>query len=124
MMVELRENALVRQIEQLAKQTAQPVETVLATAVEAYLDQLEREGIHAETQAFLAMQDQLLEQYPGQYVAVYHGEVVDHDPEVVLLERRVRQRFGVLPVLIAPVKPAAAHELHWRGGRIVSGAER
>lgn len=123
-MVELRENALIWQIEQLAKQTAQPVEAVLATAVEAYLDQLEREGIHAETQAYLAMQNELLAQYPGQHVAIYRGEVVDHDEDVALLERRVRERFGVLPVLIAPVKPAGAHELHWRGGRTASGDER
>lgn len=111
--VELRENALVWQIEQLAKQTAQPVEKVLATAVETYLDQLEREGIHAETQAFLAMQDQLLAQYPGQHVAIYGGEVVDHDIEAAQLEKRVRQRFGVLPVLIAPVKPASTRDLYW-----------
>ena len=62
--VELRESALVRQIEQLAEQTAEPVEKVLATAVETYLEQLERYGIRAETQAFWAMQDGLLAQYP------------------------------------------------------------
>jgi len=122
--VELRENALVWQIEQLAKLTAQPVEKVLARAVETYLDQLEREGIHAETQAFLAMQDQLLAQYPGQHVAIYNGEVVDHDADVALLEHRVRQRFGVLPVLIALVKPAGTYDLHWRGGRSVTSDER
>ena len=43
--VELREGALIWQIEQLAEQTAQPVEKVLATAVETYLDLLERDGI-------------------------------------------------------------------------------
>ncbi len=114
--VELREGALVWQIEQLAAQTAQPVEKVLATAVETYLDQLERDGIRAETRAYWAMRDQLLVQYPGQHVAIHEGKVVDHDADVALLEQRARQRFGLLPVLIAPVKPGSPSEFRWRGG--------
>jgi hypothetical protein len=116
--VELREGALVWQIEQLAEQTAQPVEAVLAMAVETHLDQLERDGIRAETQAFWAMQNELLTQYPGQHVAIHNGNVVDRDMDATRLELRVRQRFGPLPVLIAPVKPYGMSELHWRGGRL------
>ena len=122
--VELREGTLIWQIEQLAEHTAQPVEKVLATAVEAYLEQLERDGIRAETQAFWAMQDQLLAQYPDEHVAIYDGDVVDHDADPACLERRVRQRFGPLPVLIAPVKPGGPTELHWRGGRLAIPGDR
>jgi hypothetical protein len=122
--VELREGALIWQIEQLAAQTAQPVEKVLATAVETYLDQLERDGIRAETQAFWAMQDELLAQYLDQHVAIYNRNVVDHDTDAARLELRVRQRFGPLPVLIAPVKPSGLSELHWRGGRLASSSDR
>lgn len=121
--VELRDEALVWQIEQLAQQTAQPVEQVLATAVEAYLDQWERQGIEAETRAFLALHDQLVARYAGEHVALYRGEVVDHDPDVALLERRVRARFGLLPVLIAPVTAAGGHDLAWRGGRLAPGGD-
>ena len=122
--VELREDALIWQIEQLAAQTAQPVEKVLATAVETYLDQLERDGIRSETQAFWAMQDELLAQYPGQHVAIYNKNVVDHDTDAASLELRVRERFGPLPVLIAPVKPGGLPELHWRGDRFASSDDR
>ena len=122
--VELREGALIWQIEQLAEQTAQPVEKVLATAVEAYLDQLERDGIRAETQAYWAMQEELLAQYPDQHVAIYNGNVVDHDADATRLEFRVRERFGPLPVLIAPVMPGELSELHWRGGRLASSSDR
>jgi hypothetical protein len=122
--VELREGALIWQIEQLAAQTAQPVEEVLATAVETYLDQLERDGIRAETQAFWAMQDELLAQYPGQHVAIYNRNVVDHDTDAARLELRVRQRFGPLPVLIAPVTPGGLPELRWRGGRFAIPGDR
>ena len=122
--VELRESALVWQIEQLAEQTAQPVEKVLATAVETYLDRLERDGIRGETQAFWTMQDELLAHYPGQHVAIYDGKVVDYDTEAARLELRVRQRFGPLPVLIAPVKPGGPSDLHWRGGRFATSGDR
>lgn len=116
--IELKESALVWQIERLAEQTVQPVEAVLATAVATYLDQLDRDGIRAETQAFRAMQDQLITQYPGQHVAIYGRNVVDHDTDAARLEYRVRQRFGLLPVLIAPIKPEGLPELRWRGGRL------
>jgi hypothetical protein len=59
----------------------------------------------------------LLEQYPGEFIALHSGRVVDHDQDVTALEKRVRQRFGWLPVLIAPVNPEPRHELFWRGTR-------
>jgi hypothetical protein len=39
-------------------------------------------------------------QYRNQFVAVYHGKVVDQDPAQRELYLRVRQRFGAEPVLI------------------------
>ncbi len=103
------------QLEQLAEETAQPVERVLETAVASYLDELQRAGIHAETQAFWDQHQELVKLYLDQYVAIFQVELVDHDPDVSQLEQRVRRRFGLLPVLIAPVKPNLKRELHWRG---------
>ena len=113
--VVLRESALVYQLEQLAEQTAQPVEKVLETAVTSYLDELQRVGIHAETQAYWDLHQELVALYLNHYVAIYRGELVDHDPDVSQLEQRVRKRFWLLPVLIAPVKPNFKQELRWRG---------
>lgn len=76
---------------------------VVETAVQAYLDQMDREKIHEETEAFWAMQAELVARYPGEYVAVHQGQVVDHDTDVVQLERRVAQAWGEVAVLIAPV---------------------
>jgi hypothetical protein len=69
------------------------------------------------------MHETLVEQYAGQHVAVYQEEVVDADPDARRLERRVRERFGTAPVLIAPVQTEPRHatqrrDLRWRGGRI------
>jgi len=118
MRIGLKEPTLVRQIERLASETTRPVENVLETAVRIYLDDVEQEAIHAETQAFWAMHDELLGTYPGQYVALYQSNVVDHDEDGSRLEKRVRERFGLLPVLIAPVKPGQRRDLLWLGGRI------
>ena len=122
MSIALHEPTLVWQIEQLADRVTQPAEQVLELAVRRYFDEMEQEAIHAETEAFWAMHEQLRAQYSGQYVAVYRGSVVDHDADVASLEHRVRGRFGPAPVLIAPVEPAPPRELQWRGGRMGSTA--
>lgn len=118
MAVRLKEPTLVRRIEHLARETSQPIEKMLETAVQTYLDELEREAIHAETEAFWKMHDELLKKYRGQHVALYQGEVVDHDEDASRLEKRIRERFGWLPVLIAPVRPGSRRDLRWIGGRI------
>jgi hypothetical protein len=118
MSIELREPMLVQEIEQLAFQMVQPAETVLEMAVRAYLEAVEQQAIHAETEAFWAQHDDLVASYAGQHVALYRGQVVDHDVNVACLEKRTRARFGPLPVLIALVEPGPCRDLHWRGGRL------
>jgi len=116
--VELKEPRLIQHVERLAAEQMQPVEKVLETAVQTYLDKLEREVSHAETQAFWAMHDELLIKYPGQHVALHQGKVVDHDEDASRLEKRIREQFGWLPVLIAPVRPGPRRDLLWIGGRL------
>ena len=118
MSIELREPGLVEQIKRLAADQAQPAEKVLETAVQAHLDQLEREAIHAETEAFWDMHDELVSKYEGEHVALYQGEIVSHDADASTLERRVREEYGELPVLIAPVAARPRRDLRWIGGRI------
>ena len=116
--IALAEPTLVSQVEQWGKKTDRPVENILEVAVQTYLDQLEKEAIRAETQTFWAMHDDLLKAYPGEYIALYLGRVVAHDKDVSRLEERVREQFGLLPVLIAAVRPEARRDLHWRGGKV------
>ena len=118
MRIALVEPTLVRQVEQWGRETDRPAEKILEIAVQTYLDELEKEAIRSETQAFWAMYDDLLKAYPGEYIALYQGEVADHDKDVSRLEERVRERFGLLPVLIARVNPQLRRELRWLGGRI------
>ena len=118
MVVELKEPVLVQQVAQLARTQERLPEDVVEAAVRSYLDALEEQAIHRETEAFWQQHDELLALYPNQYVALRNGVVVDHDSDVSWLERRVRNRYGMAPVLIAPVTPVGRRDLLWRGGRI------
>lgn len=117
MVVELREPVLVQQITQLARTQERLPEDVVETAVRSYLEALEEQAIHRETEAFWKQYDALLVLYPNQHVALRNGVVVDHDSDVSRLERRVRDRYGLAPVLIAPVTSVGRRDLLWRGGR-------
>ena len=59
--------------------------------------------IDREQQAYEAQHSQILEKYAGQYIAMRHGKVVDHDEDSVALWHRVHKNHGKEPVLITPV---------------------
>ncbi|MGH9844314.1 MAG: DUF5678 domain-containing protein [Blastocatellia bacterium] len=51
-----------------------------------------------EKRAFWAMRDQLLDQFEGQFVAVYQGCVIDHDSDKIRLGLRAYRQFGYKPI--------------------------
>jgi len=102
-MIGVQRRGLIERIQQLAQESNRDTTQIVEDAVQAYLDQLEREKIHKETEAFWAMQADLVVQYLGEYVALHQGQVVDHDPDIVCLEQRVAEKLGDVAVLIAPV---------------------
>jgi hypothetical protein len=56
--------------------------------------------------AFWRMHSELLAKgYEGKWVAVYQGKVVDADEEERVLLKRVREKFGYVPVYIQRVLP-------------------
>ena len=73
------------------------------TVVEPELDESDR-ALAAEQAAWFAQPAGKRRRYGEDYVAVYHGEVVDHDPDQRSLYLRVRARYGRIPVLIVPAK--------------------
>lgn len=61
------------------------------------------EAVERERAAFIALHPLLLATYPGEEVAIYGGQVVDHDKDGVALSSRIYQRFPHEFVWIAPV---------------------
>lgn len=116
--VEGKVPSLVSRLVQLASENEQTVDRVLEAVMQDYLDRLEKECIHRETEHFWNTYNDLAAKYMGEFIAMVKGQVVDHDVDLTALEIRVRQQYGSLPVLIAPVKPEPRRDLVWRGGRL------
>jgi hypothetical protein len=95
---------LIEQLESVAVERSVMPDELLEAAVRAYLRQVEREQIKTEASAFRTQCDNLRRQFMGHYVAIYHGEVVDHDPDFQALHSRIRQRYGRQPVLLRRVE--------------------
>jgi hypothetical protein len=70
------------------------------------------EAIEREQKAFVALHPHLLAQYPGEEIAIYQGQVVDHDIDGVALSSRIYKRFPNEFVWIAPVTANPIEE--WR----------
>lgn len=78
--------------------------------------------IEQEQRAYEAQHRQLLEAYPGQYVAMINGRVIDHDADRAALGRRVRARYGNAPVLITPVRQETRQTIVIRRPRLIEEA--
>jgi hypothetical protein len=99
----LQRRETVDRLEQIATEQGTAAEELLDVAVREFLDKVAHQKIRAESAAFREMHAQLVAKYPGEYVAIHNGKVVDHDPDVRTLHLRVRQRYGRLPILLRQV---------------------
>lgn len=100
--------------QQVAKLTQRPITEVL---VESIVREdikggstSEDNDIARERAAYMRLHSMLLEKYPGQHVAIYGGQLVDHDLDDVALSLRIYQRFPNDFVWIAPVKQEPLEE--------------
>ena len=60
-------------------------------------------SFEAEIAAFEQMRSVLLQQYPGQYVAIYEGKVIASGNEKLALLEQVREQFGNIVCYIEKV---------------------
>lgn len=107
----------IGKLRQMAERKGTDISELLDQAVERYLadepsipDQgweVEQDGqiaqIEREQQAYETQHNRLLAKYGGQYIAMRHAKVVDHDEDSSALWQRVYKRFGRQPILITPV---------------------
>ena len=105
---------LARQIENLSGKEPADAQIFVEKAVRAYLSQVRREKIQAETEAFNAQYEQLRAKYLGEYVAVHQGEVIDHDADLRTLHLRVYEQLGHTAVLLKQVTQEPDRELTFR----------
>jgi predicted transcriptional regulator len=90
---------------QLARARAMEPSALAGEAIRAYLRSAARHEMEQEAQAFRRLHPDLLATIPGQYAAVYRGQLVDHDEDQLALYQRIEARLSGLPVLIRQVRP-------------------
>jgi len=93
------------QLKTIAKEEGTTPQVLGEKAIRRYLRAETRRKIQREEEAFHAAHAELLAMYPGQYVAVYRGQVIDHDPDQLALFRRIEQHYADTPVLIRQITP-------------------
>lgn len=78
----------------------------------------QKRRIDVEQRIYESQHPTLFKQYAGQHIAMYQGQVVDHDEDGAELHRRIRLRFGNTPVLVTPVLSTPRQTIRLRGPRL------
>jgi Family of unknown function (DUF5678) len=93
---------LASQIREAAEAQGIAVENLIEAALRQYRFQAQQAKLDAEAEWWRGASPSDRASYAGEYVAVHHRKVVDHDPDEEVLHHRIRARFGKMAVLIAP----------------------
>ena len=114
---------LYRRARELARANHQPVDEVIAEALEQafpvfYVDP-GRDRMQQEQDAYASLRDSLLMTHEGQYVAIHGGELVDSDPDQTALLRRIDARFPNEVVHLRRVTREPDRELRIYSPRLV-----
>ena len=114
---------IYRQAQEIAELENRPLSDIFnealsqlfpATHVSPQRAQMER-----EQSAFRSMHAHLITQYPGEYVAVFQGEVVDHGQNELALVGRIDEAYPDKVVLIKRVRNEGDIDLQMRSPRLV-----
>lgn len=78
----------------------------------------QRTAMKKETAAYKTLHTDLVQNYLGQYVAIYEGNLVDHDADPLMLHQRVQEKYPGKVVLSRKVQREAEPVLHMRSPRL------
>ena len=105
----------------VAEQENKKISELINEALRQYLWEAKERKIDREMEAYRTSHGELKQRFLGEYVAIHHGELVDHDADRRALSRRVRQKYGSAAVLIAPVEEEPEREFLMRSPRFERG---
>lgn len=98
------EESTAHDLAQLARARAVEPSALAGEAIRSYLRAESQRAMAQEAEAFHRLHPSLLATIPGEYAAIYQGELVDHDADQLVLFQRIEARFRGLPVLIRQVR--------------------
>jgi hypothetical protein len=117
---------LYRRARALARARQRPLDAVIAEVFEQGLPPEPADvatpaevAMAREIAAYEAMHPTLMTAHANEYVAIFGGELVDHDPDQTALLRRIDARFPDDVVLLKRVRPLPEPELRIRSPRLV-----
>ena len=84
----------------------------------------ELETLDDEIDAFRVMHEELFARIPGQYVAVYQGQLVDHDTDLAALYLRIQKKYPDVLVLIRELLSTPDRDIVVRSLGRLGGVER
>lgn len=108
----------------VAAQKRQPLNTVgkLTAGVPDFQTSQSGDAMEQEIAAFERYHAALLRQYLHQYVAIYQGQVIDHDADQLRLLTRIDRQYPATPILIRKVEPNLPQPLRVRSPRLRKAA--
>jgi hypothetical protein len=106
------------QLERAAQAEHLSVEELAKKIIREHLRALRRIEMNREMDAYRAQHAQILEKYRGEFIAMYQGEIVDHDSEMRALYLRIDERFPDETVLMKQVKPEVEEVLNFRSPQV------
>ena len=121
--------AVYQRAKRLAQQHNRPIDAIVAEALtlaEPLLAQqniadARREKQMAEEEiAYQTMREDLLAKHAGEYVAIYRGQLIDHDQDEIALLRRLDAKYPNEVVLMRQVTAESEPILHFRSPRFVN----
>jgi biotin synthase-related radical SAM superfamily protein len=115
---------LYERARQLAQRRQQDIVDVLNDVLDEGLSRVDTASlqidsdIEREKAAFLKMHVMLRQQYAGQHVAIYNGELIDHDEDGIALSQRIYARFPdkfvwITPIQEKPLPEFRSHSFRW-----------
>lgn len=112
---------IYQQAQRLAQSTQQNVQEVLIEVITRNFKPFpvheNRSAMLLEIEAFRSLHPRLVDHYTGQYVAIFRGQLVDHDNDPVELLKRVKEKFPGQTVLRRKVDANPDPVLQFRSPR-------
>ena len=110
-----------QQLKQIAAVKGTTPDELAEQAIHQFLRDETRRIMQRESAAYRTMHADLLARYRGEYVAIYQGRLIDHDPDQAGLLKRIEQQYPDSPVLITPVLDQPEEVYTFRSPRLEDG---
>jgi len=108
----------IAQLNKIADDKGTTAQKLAEQAIRQFLRDEVRRVLQRESEAFCAMHAELFDKYPGQFVAIHQGRVIDWDKDQLELYTRLDEQYPDTPILIKQILPEPEEVYTFRSPRI------